>query len=617
MNEKPQMNVQLNAIKQNLWTTITDAISAVLSGPFWWVLFSLILIYHPVLWLMRTWQDPAYQTSGLWIALIVLALFCLSVTSSRGQFTQKSEPSSSTEGLSPSKWIGLAVLSCGCRLLSQVFAIHILGALALVVDVYVLASWLELQKRGRPISPFWLSILFLWSLPIGHLFQRCGGFILQWISAQIAGVILSFSGHQAMVFGTEIHWLDARIMVDPPCSGASSFILSLMIWTLASCLTLPQFNLFQWKSFEFIRALKGLTIALLGAILANICRIIVLSLFSVFENPFGVDFLQEPAHSLIGLITLLCFVILPLGIWANGNLIQNSGSVSYASERSSKSTYLKSPSLSYSQFVIQLRVQRLKKYFAGIFPVQTPTFSGVLACLFALWIVNLPHQPMDISTERAWQTLPSQLAGVSGQAVALNSVESHYFQQFGGHALKVRYGQTAVILVQTASPLRHLHDPGDCLRGMGYDVQFVDRQQGPYPSNRFQAISPEGKKYWVDVVFKSSSGQVVTSVSEAILLWLQQPQTHWMAIQRIRPIQEHPEWQAQDFRLAKELGHILDLNVNPSAHQTNPSILIKTLTALLRQEISLTQARSQDVIPDYVLSQNHNVYQFKEDYDVP
>jgi exosortase/archaeosortase family protein len=600
--------VQLNAIKQNLWTTITDAISAVLSGPFWWVLFSLILIYHPVLWLMRTWQDPAYQTSGLWIALIVLALFCLSVTSPRGQFTQKSEPSSSTEGLSPSKWIGLAALSCGCRLFSQVFAIHILGALALVVDVYVLASWFGLQKRGRPISPFWLSILFLWSLPIGHLFQRCGGFILQWLSAQMAGGLLSFSGHQARVFGTEIHWLDARILVDPPCSGASSFILSLMIWTLACCLTMPHSS----KSI-----VKGLVIALLGAVLANISRIIVLCVFTVFENPLGVDFLQEPAHSVIGLLSLLCFVILPLGCWAKGNLIQNSDSGAIASERPDKSSSRRSPCLSYPQFVLHLKFQRFKKCFTNIFIFQTPAYSGVLACLVGLWIVNLPHQPMDISAEKAWQTLPSQLAGVLGKAVTLNSVESRYFQKFGGNALKVRYGQTSVMLVQTTSPLRHLHDPGDCLRGMGYDVKFVGRQEGPYPSNRFQAISPEGKKYWVDVVFKSSSGQVVTSVSEAILLWLQQPQTHWMAIQRIRPIQEHPESQAQDFRLAKELGHILDLNVNPSAHQTNPSILIKTLMALLPHEISLTQARSQDVIPDYVLSQNHNVYQFKEDYDVP
>lgn len=610
------MNVKFNVISHNVWTNMIGVMNAMLSGPFWWVVFSLILIYHPIIWLMKTWQDPAYQTSGLWIALIVLALFCLSVRSPRGQFTQQltkqSEQTGPNEGLSSSKWIGLAVLSCGCRLFSQVFAIHILGALALVVDVYVLASWFELQKRGRAISPFWLSILFLWSLPIGHLFQRCGGFILQWLSAQSAGALLSISGHQAKVFGTEIHWLDARILVDPPCSGASSFVLSLMIWTLACCLTMPQ----SVKSI-----FKGFAIALLGAVLANICRILVCCVFTVFENPFGVDVLQDPTHSLIGLLSLFCFVILPLGLWANEkwaneNLIQNLVSLPNAFESPKKLSCL-----SYPQFLIHLKFQRLKKYFANRIAVQTPAYSGVLACLFALWIVNLPHQPMDVSAEKAWQTLPSQLAGVLGKTVALNSVETHYFQKFGGNALKVRYGQTTVMLVQTASPLRHLHDPGDCLRGMGYDVKFVGRQTGPYPSNRFEATSPDGKKYWVDVVFKSSSGQIVTSVSEAILLWLQQPQTHWMTIQRIRPAQKDPAISARDFRLAAELGQILDLNVNASFEQeASPTWVkpwVKTLTVLLPHEISLTQARSQDVIPDYVLSQNQTVYLFKEDYDVP
>jgi hypothetical protein len=406
-----------------------------------------------------------------------------------------------------------------------------------------------------------------------------------------------------------------------------------MIWTLACCLTLPQFqfrfNFLQEQSMAVKQAVTGLAIALTGAVLANVCRIVVLCVLVVFENPLGIDVLQDPAHGMIGLLALLGFVILPLAVWAKGNLMASV-------EMASFPTYsLTTSSLSYSQFLFQRRLQRIKALIktnieAALFrliPSQIPAYSGVLACLVALLIVNLPHQPMDVSAEKAWQTLPSRLAGFSGKTVPLNPVESHYFQKFGGNALKVRYGQTAVMLVQTTSPLRHLHDPGDCLRGMGYDVRFIGRQQEPYPSNRFMATAPSGQRYWVDVVFKSNSGQIVTSVSEAILLWIQQPQIHWMAIQRIRPVQTQPDKIGQDLRLATELGQILDLQVNASTPEAATPSWHKTLTAwlpldMMPHEISLTQARDQDVIPDYVLSQNHTVqnhtvYMFKEDYDVP
>ena len=42
-----------------------------------------LLALHPLIWLINTWIDPAYQSNGFFVLLLVVGLFLWSVTSSR------------------------------------------------------------------------------------------------------------------------------------------------------------------------------------------------------------------------------------------------------------------------------------------------------------------------------------------------------------------------------------------------------------------------------------------------------------------------------------------------------------------------------------------------------
>ncbi len=61
-----------------------------LANPHW--LFALgvgLLALHPLIWLIKTWINPAYQSYGFLVALLVGGLFLWSVTSPK----QSSTPS--------------------------------------------------------------------------------------------------------------------------------------------------------------------------------------------------------------------------------------------------------------------------------------------------------------------------------------------------------------------------------------------------------------------------------------------------------------------------------------------------------------------------------------------
>ena len=50
-------------------------------GPASLFLGLLLLAVHPLVWLVQTWLDPAYDSYGLWVALLVLGLLTWSATS--------------------------------------------------------------------------------------------------------------------------------------------------------------------------------------------------------------------------------------------------------------------------------------------------------------------------------------------------------------------------------------------------------------------------------------------------------------------------------------------------------------------------------------------------------
>ena len=154
------------------------------------------------------------------------------------------------------------------------------------------------------------------------------------------------------------------------------------------------------------------------------------------------------------------------------------------------------------------------------------------------------------------------LAGEAGVDLALLPVEEAYFRQYGGEARKRRYGPMALTVVETSSPLRHLHAPDDCLRGLGYQVTFLGTRFEPLPTALYRARSEAGGDWLVAVTFTSAAGEVTHNIAEAIWLWLKQPGTRWSSVQRITP------WTLPEARLAEleaAAGAALDLNFPKSA----------------------------------------------------
>ena len=171
---------------------------------------ALVLAYEPVHWLVQTWQDPAYDSKGCFIFLVCAGLFLWSVTSPRNQSRQDN-----------TRWaVILLTATALIRLTGQVFAVNIIGALALVIDVYALATLAGVQHRERSISPGWLAICFLFALPLERVIQHTVGFGLQSLSAGSACLILGGLFDNVSCHGVRILINHKDVLVDLPCSGA-------------------------------------------------------------------------------------------------------------------------------------------------------------------------------------------------------------------------------------------------------------------------------------------------------------------------------------------------------------------------------------------------------------
>ncbi|MCK4867788.1 MAG: archaeosortase/exosortase family protein, partial [Alphaproteobacteria bacterium] len=139
-----------------------------------------ILALEPILWLVRTWRDPSYDSQGFLVFLIAAGLFAWSVTSKRQD--------SNAPHRRRAVW--LLIATAVIRLAGQVLAINTVGAIALVIDVYAIALLCGLHTRARAVSPGWLALCFAFSLPLERIVQRTIGYGLQNLSADGACIVL-------------------------------------------------------------------------------------------------------------------------------------------------------------------------------------------------------------------------------------------------------------------------------------------------------------------------------------------------------------------------------------------------------------------------------------------
>ncbi|MCK4868266.1 MAG: exosortase T, partial [Alphaproteobacteria bacterium] len=168
--------------------------------------------------------------------------------------------------------------------------------------------------------------------------------------------------------------------------------------------------------------------------------------------------------------------------------------------------------------------------------MPVPIIPAIAFFALALVIVNLPHRPVDVVKRDISIDMPERLAGYRAQPIALTASEESYFVQFGGAAAKAGYGPNNLLIVRTSAPLRHLHTPEDCLRGLGFDVDYLGVTYTPAPTAIYRARAQDGQAWLVHVSFVSDTGYVTTNIAEAVWRWMQSPGDVWSAVQRITPI---------------------------------------------------------------------------------
>ena len=454
---------------------------------------SVLLAVEPVRWLVNSWHDPSYQSHGALYSLVLLGLLVSSLASSAAAGPVRT-----------GRVFALFLLAAGLRLLGQVLAINILSALALAVDVYALAVFLGVERRRFALSPFWLAVFFLFALPLGPILQRVAGYPLQMVSADVACQMLSPAFADLICEGVRLRVNGADVLVDLPCSGASGLLLMISLWAFLNVLYRPGL----WQ------AGVGLLSITLFALLGNALRISLLA----GGLALGFDTMAELPHTVIGLVTLALSAGLSLALYRP----------------------------KACQSVVRGAAWQLPRWAQGP--------AVVCAIGAALVIVNLPKQPIDVSAPVQAAVLPAQLNGARAVPVALSPTEAFYFTAYGGTAQKVQYGPLGLNLVRTSSPLRHLHAPETCLRGLGFDVQFKGTTFDPIATSIYEATGPDGQVWTVAVSFVSEDNHVTAGVGEAVWHWLSGASRNWQSVQRITPATlSEPERRSYDLAVLAAL----------------------------------------------------------------
>ena len=489
-----------------------------LFGPTALIVGLILLAAHPLLWLVQTWLDPAYDSQGLWVAVLVGGLLLWSTTSP----LQRVDSHQRLNGIS------LLALTALLRLLGQWLGINTLGAAALAVDIYAIGLLLGLQYRSRPLAPGWLALLFAFALPIERILQRGFGFALQQVSAAGACGVLKLGQAPVQCDGLQLQWHEQVVLVDLPCSGTRGLLLLLLLFVTLAALTRPGPR----------QAVFGALLALAAAALGNSLRIVALTVGLVHREALGgLDVFAEPWHSTLGLCTL-GLSALPLLLWAHNA----------------------------RGAVVLLPPTSPATSTPPLFPTVKP-WVGLTFLLACAGIVMLPPQALDVARPQSAPQLPDRIALFAAQPGALTDKEQAYFTRYGGGAARAAYGPFGLLVVSTSAPLRHLHSPEECLTGNGHTVRYLGQTGGVTPSAVYRSTDPQGQSWRITVSFVSERGGWTPHVAEAIWRWLQAPGTTWRMVQRIAPW-ELPETQIEHFDAA--VWRALDLSLSAQRGAPQP-----------------------------------------------
>lgn len=447
---------------------------------------ALALAVAPGRWLLTTWFGAGYEGLGWLPAAGVLALICWSVSSPLVTPVRRE--------------IGLYIvcITALLRLLSQVLDINVLGALLLCVDVYAIGRLSGVQNRRRALSPVWLAVLFAFSLPLEPMAQRLVGFGLQQISALFACAWLSPWFSELACSGVRLTVQGVDVLVDVPCSGARLMSTLGCVFSALCSVYRPDLRTALW----------GGMLAFLLVLVGNGLRIALLAVGIVYASQLPFSVMDAVPHALVGhLVLALC----TLTLWVLG--------ARYGKQvRSAAMCALDKPNS------VPVRSE----------PVRL--FAALVLLPFALLVGAISPQPLDASISVAPPSVPGVVAGFLAETQPLNETERRYFKTYGGQAVRASYGPFGLLVVSTASPLRHLHDPAVCLAANGYTVALLGTDH-ERKATLYSATSVQGDTYKVAVAYVSEQGDIATSVSEVVWQWFRRPQT-WSMVQRTVPVSE-------------------------------------------------------------------------------
>jgi exosortase/archaeosortase family protein len=467
-----------------LWITGSLAVAAV------------ALAVEPAAWLVRTWVDPSYASVGGWAALAVAALFAWSTTSAPNASDRWGGVAASAADARVARRI--LVATAAVRLAGRILAVNVLGAVALVLDVYALGRWLGLARRARSVSPLWLAFAFAFTLPLERILQRLSGYALQQVSAAGACGVLAATHDAVTCAGTRIVIAGRDVLVDLPCAGARGLVQLLLLYGLMVAVRRPR----------LVPAAFGLALTLGAALVSNTLRVAALAIGIAHPEAYlGVDVMAQPWHDVVGALAL-AFGAVPLVLYAGALTPAQRPTLTAMAEPEAATSSL-----------------------AGRRAVFGSVAFAVLACAVAL----VPASPVDTSRINRPPILPLSLGGSGLAAVPLSEKELDYFTAYGGGAAKGRYGGQSLLLVTTTSPLRHLHAPDECLAGSGHTVERLGITYGRLPTAVYRSVDPSGRTWRVRVTYVDDRGLVATSVAEVVWRWLDRPGARWTAIERIGP----------------------------------------------------------------------------------
>lgn len=481
------------------------------------------LALEPAQWLYRTWTDPAFGSLGLWVFVGVGGLSVWSASSAK-----------QTDAEAPNLWPAL-VATAAIRALGHLISIHVLAAFSLAFDVYVLARLGQLDRRARRVSPAALAVLFAMSLPLERVLQRLVGFPLQWSAAALSEPLLALtSGAHVERHGTRLLLDQVDVIVDLPCSGAQGLYLA-AVFTVASLALRPTGR----------RAALGVLLAGgAGAVCGNVLRIVLIALSAhTSERFFGLDLTMGAGHELAGVVGLVFGLIPPV-----------------LALRHTQTAGQKGPGLPRGA----TRTSSLLKAAAGLTRRATPCRGGslrlggwrggwrggwlrtrihsalrspkvALLCMAAagLVVAATPRTAFDVSHAYPELTAPSSLGGVAGVALPLSDAEHAAYAAAGGSAMRIQYDDLTLLMIKTSAPLRHLHEPFECLRALGVQTQRVGVSYDGVPSAIYRVTTEDAAEWRIAVTYISDSGHLATSVGEVVWQWLHSPGESWTAYQRV------------------------------------------------------------------------------------